>query len=92
LGILEAGFLPCCLFLISAWYRRYDLQKRVTVFYAIGLFASGFGGILAYGFMQMVSVAVPIESMDECFLTWFHGRTALAISVAGGGFTSWKGW
>ncbi|KAF4973997.1 hypothetical protein FZEAL_9065 [Fusarium zealandicum] len=56
LGILEAGFLPCCLFLISTWYTRYDLQKRVTVFYAIGFFASGLGGILAYGLMQMEGV------------------------------------
>ncbi|KAH7367980.1 putative phthalate transporter [Plectosphaerella cucumerina] len=53
LGILEAGFLPCCLFLISTWYTRYDLQKRVTTFYAIGFCASGFGGILAYGLSQM---------------------------------------
>ncbi|KAF5013203.1 hypothetical protein FDECE_782 [Fusarium decemcellulare] len=56
LGILEAGFLPCCLYLISTWYTRYDLQKRVSVFYAIGLFASGLGGIIAYGLMQMEGV------------------------------------
>lgn len=54
LGVLEAGFLPCCLFLISTWYTRYDLQKRVTSFYAIGFCASGFGGILAYGLSHMV--------------------------------------
>ena len=55
LGILEGGFLPCTIFLISTWYTRYDLQKRITAFYAIGFFASGLGGILAYGLMQMVS-------------------------------------
>ena len=54
LGALEGGFLPCCLFLISTWYVRYDLQKRVTAFYAIGFVSSGFGGILAYGLTEMV--------------------------------------
>ncbi|VUC22931.1 unnamed protein product [Clonostachys rosea] len=53
LGLLEAGFLPGCLYLISTWYTRYDLQKRLTVFYIIGFFSSGLGGILAYGLMQM---------------------------------------
>ncbi|KAF3352148.1 Cytidine deaminase [Verticillium dahliae VDG1] len=53
LGLLEAGFLPACLFLISTWYTRYDLQKRISCFYMIGFFSSGMGGILAYGLMQM---------------------------------------
>jgi len=56
LGILEGGFLPCCIYLISTWYTRYDLQKRITAFYAIGFFSSGLGGILAYGLMQMEDV------------------------------------
>ncbi|VUC24524.1 unnamed protein product [Clonostachys rosea] len=56
LGTLEGGFLPCCIYLISTWYTRYDLQKRITVFYAIGFFSSGLGGILAYGLMQMEGV------------------------------------
>lgn len=54
LGLLEAGFLPGCIYLISTWYTRYELQKRLSVFYSIGFFASGLGGILAYGLMQMV--------------------------------------
>ncbi|KAM0335130.1 hypothetical protein ACHAQA_000170 [Verticillium albo-atrum] len=58
LGLLEAGFLPACLFLISTWYTRYDLQKRISCFYMIGFFASGMGGILAYGLMQMITIVV----------------------------------
>ncbi|KAL4939422.1 hypothetical protein BDV06DRAFT_225021 [Aspergillus oleicola] len=42
LGALEAGFYP-----------GYELQKRNAAFYLIGSTASGFGGILAYGLMQM---------------------------------------
>ncbi|CRG87188.1 putative transporter C1002,16c [Talaromyces islandicus] len=57
LGCLEAGFYPGCIFLLSAWYCRYELHKRNAGFYLIGSFASGFGGILAYGFMQMDGLA-----------------------------------
>ncbi|KAI1029121.1 hypothetical protein LB504_012939, partial [Fusarium proliferatum] len=56
LGLLEAGFLPGCLYLISTWYTRYDLQKRLSAFYMIGFFSSGLGGILAYGLMHMKGV------------------------------------
>lgn len=53
LGILEAGFYPGCVYLLSTWYPRYDLQKRNAVFYLIGSMASAFAGILAYGLMQL---------------------------------------
>lgn len=53
LGVLEAGFFPGCAYLLSAWYPRYELQKRNAVFYLIGSMASAFAGILAYGLMQM---------------------------------------
>jgi MFS family permease len=53
LGVLEAGFYPGCVYLLSTWYPRYELQKRNAVFYLIGSMASAFGGILAYGLMQL---------------------------------------
>ncbi|TVY51137.1 MFS transporter prlL [Lachnellula cervina] len=53
LGILEAGFYPGCIYLLSTWYPRYELQKRNAVFYLIGSCASAFAGILAYGLMQL---------------------------------------
>ncbi|KAJ7200559.1 phthalate transporter [Mycena pura] len=57
LGALEAGFYPGCVYLMSTWYPRYDLQKRNALFYLIGSTASGFGGILAYGIMQMDGIS-----------------------------------
>ncbi|KAG0650130.1 putative transporter [Hyphodiscus hymeniophilus] len=57
LGVLEAGFYPGCVYLLSTWYPRYDLQKRNALFYLIGSMASGFGGILAYGLQQMNGIA-----------------------------------
>jgi len=57
LGILEAGFFPGCVYLLSTWYVRYDMHKRYSVFYFIGSCASAFAGILAYGLMQMQGIA-----------------------------------
>ncbi|KAI9670888.1 MAG: hypothetical protein M1817_003773 [Caeruleum heppii] len=57
LGIFEAGFFPGCVYLLSTWYVRYDMQKRYSVFYLIGSLASALAGILAYGLMQMQGLA-----------------------------------
>ncbi|KAF2713991.1 MFS general substrate transporter [Pleomassaria siparia CBS 279.74] len=53
LGILEAGFFPSCVYLLSTWYTRYEIGKRYAVFYLLGSLASACAGILAYGLMQM---------------------------------------
>ncbi|KAF2747975.1 MFS general substrate transporter [Sporormia fimetaria CBS 119925] len=53
LGLFEAGFFPGCVYLISCWYTRYEVQKRLAAFYAINILANGFGSILAYGIMQL---------------------------------------
>src|ERR1700761_2568156 len=53
LGILEAGFFPSCVYLLSTWYTRYDMGKRYSFFYILGCVASAFSGILAYGLMQL---------------------------------------
>jgi len=53
LGILEAGFFPSCVYLLSTWYTRYDVGKRYSVFYMLRSLASACAGILAYGLMQM---------------------------------------
>lgn len=52
LGMLEAGFFPSCVYLLSTWYTRYEVHKRYSVFYMLGAVASAFSGILAYGIMQ----------------------------------------
>ncbi|KAL4760939.1 major facilitator superfamily domain-containing protein [Aspergillus foveolatus] len=60
LGILEAGFFPGAVYLLSCWYSRYEVQKRYSFFYLIGCFASALSGILAYGFSQMA----PLQSLS----------------------------
>jgi MFS family permease len=53
LGLFEAGFFPGCVYLISCWYTRYEVQKRLAAFYSINIVANGFGSILAYGCMTL---------------------------------------
>lgn len=53
LGLLEAGYFPGCVYVLSAWYTRYHVAKRYSVFYLIGNLGSAFSNILAYGLQQM---------------------------------------
>ncbi|KAL2697126.1 hypothetical protein AAEP93_002421 [Penicillium crustosum] len=53
LGALEAGYFPGCVYLLSSWYVRYDVQKRFSIFYLFGCVASALAGVLAYGLSQM---------------------------------------
>lgn len=57
LGILEAGYFPGCVYLLSTWYTRFQVAKRYSVFYLIGSLASALSGILAYALMQMDGVS-----------------------------------
>jgi MFS family permease len=47
LGVMEAGFSPAILFIISTWYRRKEQSKRFMTFLSAGILAGAFGGIIA---------------------------------------------
>ncbi|KAL8726157.1 MAG: hypothetical protein Q9166_006874 [cf. Caloplaca sp. 2 TL-2023] len=53
LGAFESGLFTSVVYLMATWYSRYDVGKRYCAFYVIGCLALVFGGILAYGLMQM---------------------------------------
>ncbi|KAK7398349.1 hypothetical protein QQX98_012283 [Neonectria punicea] len=53
IGVFEAGFLPCCMYLLSSWYQRYEVQQRMALWYMINLFISAFGNILAYTLIKL---------------------------------------
>ncbi|KAL3442359.1 major facilitator superfamily domain-containing protein [Aspergillus insuetus] len=50
LGVFEAGFLPGCTYLITCWYTRFEVGKRLSAFWILSVLASGFSAILAYAF------------------------------------------
>ncbi|KAI8582476.1 hypothetical protein K450DRAFT_227361 [Umbelopsis ramanniana AG] len=53
LGITEAGLFPGTIFYLSLWYTREEQATRVALFFGCSTIAGAFGGVLAYGIMQM---------------------------------------
>lgn len=48
LGFFEAGLFPGCIYLISMYYKRYELQWRMTLFFTASIIAGAFGGVSTY--------------------------------------------
>ncbi|EFR00233.1 hypothetical protein MGYG_03236 [Nannizzia gypsea CBS 118893] len=57
LGVFEAGLFPGCVYLISCWYVRYEVQTRLAIFYLTSVLAGGFSSILSFGLIQMEGLA-----------------------------------
>ncbi|KAH8552660.1 major facilitator superfamily domain-containing protein [Umbelopsis sp. PMI_123] len=53
LGVTEAGLFPGTIFYLSLWYTRQEQATRVALFFGCSTIAGAFGGVLAYGIMQM---------------------------------------
>ncbi|KAI9821280.1 MAG: hypothetical protein M1827_004016 [Pycnora praestabilis] len=52
-GFFEAGFVPGVFYVMSMYYKRYELQRRFTTFFAAGILAGAFSGLLAYALAKM---------------------------------------
>ena len=61
-GLFEAGLVPGSIFLLSAYYARFDLQWRLNMLLVGNALASAFGGLLAYAISDM--------SGDMGYLGW----------------------
>jgi hypothetical protein len=57
IGFFEAGFFPGCLYLLTMWYKRYELQWRFNLFFSGAILAGAFSGLLAYGIANMAGTA-----------------------------------
>jgi MFS family permease len=57
LGIFEAGVGAGCVFVISSYYRRYELPSKLSIWYLSGIAGAAFGGLLAYGIVRMDGMA-----------------------------------
>ncbi|KAK5937723.1 hypothetical protein PMZ80_009852 [Knufia obscura] len=53
IGFFEAGFFPGCIYLISMYYKRHELQWRVNLFFCASIIAGAFSGLLAYAIAHM---------------------------------------
>jgi len=56
LGFFESGFFPGCTYLISMYYKRYELQWRYNIFFTGSILAGSFSGLLAYAISHMDGV------------------------------------
>lgn len=54
LGVCEAGFFPAASYLVTTWYCRFEVQRRMSVFYSASAMAGAFSGILAYGMIMIL--------------------------------------
>ncbi|KAL4930119.1 major facilitator superfamily domain-containing protein [Aspergillus undulatus] len=46
-GIMEAGFAPGILLIISSWYKRKEQSRRFAVFMSAAILSGAFGGLIA---------------------------------------------
>jgi MFS family permease len=89
LGIFEAGFFPGSAYLLSCWYQRFELQKRNTVFFLIGMLSSAFSGILGYLFSLLSGHGIQAAP----WLGVHHGPTKakpLTPVSFGPGLSGWR--
>lgn len=62
LGIAEAGFFPGATFLLTLWYKRYEVQSRMAVFYTAASLSGAFSGLLAFAIEKMDGIAGKLKS------------------------------
>ncbi|KAF2729839.1 pantothenate transporter liz1 [Polyplosphaeria fusca] len=68
LGVMEAGFSPAILFIISTWYRRHEQSKRFMTFLSAGILAGAFGGIVAGAITDSIDGAHGIAGWRWLFI------------------------
>lgn len=56
LGVAEAGFFPAAVYLLTIWYKRYEVMQRMAIFYAAASMSGAFSGLLAYGIQHMEGI------------------------------------
>jgi MFS family permease len=46
-GVLEAGFAPGILLILSSWYKKEEQSKRFAIYISAAVLSGAFGGIIA---------------------------------------------
>ncbi|KAI5479970.1 hypothetical protein MNV49_002260 [Pseudohyphozyma bogoriensis] len=53
LGVFESGIFPGVIYILSFWYSKYELQTRISVFYAGASSSGAFAGLLGYAIANL---------------------------------------
>lgn len=57
IGACEAGLFPCLNLYLTMVYRREEQAKRVAYLFSCSALSGAFGGLLAYGLLQMDGIS-----------------------------------
>ncbi|KDQ28221.1 hypothetical protein PLEOSDRAFT_61618 [Pleurotus ostreatus PC15] len=78
LGLFEAPFFPALVYIISTWYKRYEVQKRLAAFYLSSITISGFSPIIAYG-LSLLDGKKGIAGWEWIFI--IEGAITIALGI-----------
>ena len=53
LGVTESGFFPAASFLLTLFYKRYEVLTRLALFYSTASLSGAFGGLFAFALEKM---------------------------------------
>ena len=53
LGVTESGFFPAASFLLTLFYKRYEVLTRLAIFYSTASLSGAFGGLFAFALEKM---------------------------------------
>ncbi|KAL4808084.1 major facilitator superfamily domain-containing protein [Aspergillus unguis] len=82
LGTMEAGFMPGCTYLITCWYKRFEVGKRLAAFWLVSVVLNAFAAIFAYALTLLrgthglngwrwIFIVEGAITMGVCILGWF---------------------
>ncbi|CEI61621.1 unnamed protein product [Fusarium venenatum] len=78
LGFFEAGIVPGCIYLISMYYKRYEVQWRMSIFFSASILAGAFSGLLAFAIAKMHDVG-GLETWRWIFI--LEGLLTIVVGV-----------
>lgn len=77
LGFVEAPFFPGAIFLMSSWYTRAELTRRISWFYSGNALANMFGGLLGAAILGNLEGAMGLEGWRWLFIIVSHRHCIL---------------
>lgn len=80
LGIFEAGLFPGALFIISSWYKQYEIGVRIQFFWMVSQLMTAFGPIFAYA-LSLISVGNGIYSQGWRWIFIIEGSITVAAGL-----------
>jgi MFS family permease len=84
-GVLEAGFAPGILLILSSWYKKEEQSKRFAVYISAAVLSGAFGGIIAGAITGYCFHYTCCVTITDGFSTAIS--TAFTACEAGSGFS-----